>query len=88
MKAKECMSTPIRIVRTEQIVQEAAAAMRKFDVAELERVLPLVKHGGFISGVDHRVPADVPLHKYKYYLKLKRDLFRAGGVPQYDESKI
>jgi len=35
MKVKECMSTPIRTVRTEQTVQEAAAAMRQFDVAEL-----------------------------------------------------
>lgn len=35
MKVKECMSTPIRTVRAEQTVQEAAAAMRQFDVAEL-----------------------------------------------------
>ena len=35
MKVKECMSTPIRTVGTEQTVQEAAAAMRRFDVAEL-----------------------------------------------------
>jgi predicted transcriptional regulator len=35
MKVKECMSTPIRTVQAEQTIQDAAAAMRQFDVAEL-----------------------------------------------------
>jgi predicted transcriptional regulator len=35
MKVKECISKPMRTVRAEQTVQEAAAAMRQFDVAEL-----------------------------------------------------
>ena len=56
--------------------------------AEMERLLPLVKYGGFLPGVDHRVPADVSLGNYKYYLKLKRDMFGAGGIPQYDEGKV
>ena len=43
---------------------------------------------GFIPGVDHRVPADVSLENYKYYLKLKRDMFDAGGIPQYNESGV
>lgn len=53
--------------------------------AEMKRLLPLVKEGGFIPGVDHRVPANVPLEDYLHYLKLKRELFGAGGAPQYDE---
>lgn len=52
---------------------------------ELERLQPLVREGGFIPGVDHRVQADVPLENYKYYLKLKRDIFGVGGNPQYNE---
>jgi len=53
---------------------------------ELGRLLPVVEEGGFIPHVDHRVPADVPLANYKYYLKLKRQVFRAGTKPpQYDE---
>ncbi|MFO7870793.1 MAG: hypothetical protein R6V03_05105 [Kiritimatiellia bacterium] len=59
---------------------------KKEILAEMKRLLPLVKHGGFLPGVDHRVPADVPFENYRYYLKLKRDMFGAGGVPQYDES--
>ena len=45
MKVKECMSTPIRSVRPEQTVQDAAAAMRQFDVAELA-----VKKGNAVQG--------------------------------------
>jgi uroporphyrinogen decarboxylase len=56
--------------------------------AELYRLLPLVKAGGFVPGVDHRVPADIPLTTYMYYMKRKRELFNVGGVPQYDESKV
>lgn len=55
---------------------------------ELERLLPTVREGGFIPGVDHRVQADVTFESYRYYLKLKRDLFGVGGTPMYDESRI
>jgi uroporphyrinogen decarboxylase len=55
---------------------------------ELQRLLPVVEEGGFIPGVDHRVQADAPLATYMYYLKRKRELFRAGGTPQYDEAKV
>ena len=55
---------------------------------ELERIAPLVKEGGFVPGVDHRVQADVKFEDYRYYLKLKREMFGVGGAPQYDESKI
>jgi hypothetical protein len=56
--------------------------------AELERLLPLVREGGFIPGVDHRVQADVHYDDYRYYLKMKRELFGVGGTPQYDESAL
>lgn len=57
-------------------------------LAEMQRLLPLVKDGGFIPGVDHRVQADVPYKNYLYYLKLKREMFGVGGTPEYDESKV
>jgi len=51
---------------------------------ELLRLAPTVAEGGFIPHVDHRVPANVTLDNYKSYLKLKRDIFNAGGPgPQY-----
>jgi len=50
---------------------------------ELQRLLPVVEEGGFIPTVDHRVPADVPLDHYKYYMDKKRELFNVGGEPKY-----
>lgn len=45
---------------------------------ELKRIEPYVKEGGWIPHVDHRVPADVTLENYRYYLALKRETF---GIP-------
>jgi len=46
---------------------------------ELERLFPVVQQGGWIPHVDHRVPPDVTLDDYLYYLKLKRDML---GIPE------
>lgn len=57
--------------------------------AELARLKPVVDEGGFIPFCDHRVPANVPLDAYMWYLKRKRELYNAGELePQYDESKL
>jgi len=54
---------------------------------EINRLTPLVRAGGFIPHIDHRCPPDVPLRNYKYYLKLKREVWNAGNLrPHYDES--
>jgi len=38
---------------------------------EIRRIAPVVEEGGFIPGVDHRVPEDVSLEDYKYYIREK-----------------
>ncbi|MGB9642746.1 MAG: uroporphyrinogen decarboxylase family protein [Candidatus Ratteibacteria bacterium] len=43
---------------------------------ELERIKPVVEEGGYIPHVDHRVPPDVSLKNYLYYLEKKRELFK------------
>ncbi len=54
--------------------------------AELKRIEPVVRQGGFIPHIDHRVQADVTLENYKIYLKLKREIFNCGNIePQYKE---
>ena len=54
--------------------------------AELLRILPVVEDGGFIPTVDHRVPASCSLDHYRFYVKTKRQLFKAGSrEPQYKE---
>ena len=53
---------------------------------EMLRLKPVVDEGGFIPHIDHRCPADVSLENYKFYLKLKRELFHAGDLkPHYKE---
>ncbi|MBI2939306.1 MAG: hypothetical protein HYY04_02620 [Chloroflexi bacterium] len=47
--------------------------------AEINRLEKLVADGGFIPHVDHRVPPDVTLENYRYYLKVKREAF---GIPE------
>jgi len=37
--------------------------------AAIDRVVRLVAEGGYIPLPDHRVPPDVPLENYIYYLK-------------------
>jgi len=59
-------------------LREGAAATKR----ELRRILPIVRDGGYIPTVDHRVPPDVSLENYKTYLKIKRDLFGVGGYTE------
>jgi len=40
--------------------------------AEVKRLTPLVKQGGYVPTVDHRVPPEVTLENYSHYLKEKR----------------
>jgi hypothetical protein len=40
---------------------------------ELERLTPLLQEGGYIPMVDHWVPPEVSLARFKYYLKMKRE---------------
>jgi uroporphyrinogen decarboxylase len=41
---------------------------------ELEHLYPLVQKGGYIPCVDHRVPPDVTLENYLYYLEEKEKI--------------
>jgi len=38
--------------------------------AEFERLLPVMRSGGFISSVDHQTPPEVSMENYKIYMKL------------------
>jgi hypothetical protein len=41
--------------------------------AEFERLVPLMRTGGFIPSVDHQTPPGVSLAEYGVYLRLLRD---------------
>lgn len=53
--------------------------------AEINRLEKLVADGGYIPHVDHRVPPDVTLENYRYYLKVKREAF---GIPEPEPAVI
>jgi len=48
------------------VMKQGEAAMR----AEFERLLPVMKSGGYIPSVDHQTPPDVSFENYKIYAKL------------------
>lgn len=55
--------------------------MNKQDIRdELEyKMQPLMKAGGMIFALDHRIPNGTPLENYKYYVELGREIL---GLPQ------
>ncbi len=46
--------------------------------AEVRRLAPLVEEGGFIGFCDHRVPPDVPLENYRFFLDKVREIWAHG----------
>ncbi len=54
-------------------------AQTKDDIAaEVDRLAPLVEEGGYIGFCDHRVPPDVPLQNYIFFLETVRDVWAKG----------
>lgn len=47
--------------------------------AEFERLLPVMKSGGFIPSVDHQTPPGVSLENYWIYIKLFREYTEKAG---------
>jgi uroporphyrinogen-III decarboxylase len=54
------------------VMPSGEAAMR----AEFERILPLMKTGGFIPSVDHQTPPGVSLDQYRIYRRLLDEYVR------------
>ena len=40
---------------------------------EFERILPVMKSGGYIPSVDHQTPPEVSLENYKIYVRLFKE---------------
>ena len=57
------------------MIEEGPAAID----AEFERILPVVRQGGYIVGADHQVTPDTSLENYRYYIgRLKEVMAQAG----------
>lgn len=58
------------------MIEEGPAAID----AEFERILPVVRQGGYIVGADHQVTPDTSLANYRYYItRLKEVMAQAGA---------
>jgi uroporphyrinogen-III decarboxylase len=53
-------------------MNQGEAAMR----SEFERLVPLMRTGGFIPSVDHQTPPGVSLEQYRVYLRLLEEYTR------------
>ncbi|MBI1293700.1 hypothetical protein GC175_01930 [bacterium] len=54
------------------------AQSKEVIAAEVDRLAPLVEEGGYISFCDHRVPPDVPLENYVFFLEKAREVWAKG----------
>lgn len=52
-----------------RIMKDGEEAMRR----EFERVLPVMKSGGYIPSVDHQTPPDVSLENYRIFVRLMNE---------------
>ena len=46
--------------------------------AEFERLVPLMKTGGFIPSVDHQTPPGVSLEEYRLYVRILKEYMAAA----------
>jgi len=54
------------------VMSKGEEAMR----TEFERILPVMRQGGYIPGVDHQTPPEVSLDNYRVYLRLLNEYCR------------
>lgn len=53
------------------VLRQSKEAIRK----ELEyKLQPLMREGGMVFGLDHRIPNGTPLENYRYYVKTAREI--------------
>ena len=51
------------------VMRKGERAMRR----EFERLLPVMRQGGYIASVDHQTPPEVSLKNYHIYLRLLKE---------------
>ena len=60
------------------VMRHGEAAMRR----EFERILPVMRQGGFAPGVDHQTPPEVSLETYRVYVSLLWEYCEAAARPE------
>jgi len=57
------------------VMKNGEEAMRK----EFERLLPVMKKGGYIASVDHQTPPDVSVENYRIFIRLFKEYAAKAG---------
>ena len=61
------------------VLRQSRHAIRK----ELEyKLQPMMREGGMVFGLDHRIPNGTPIDNYRYYVKTARDILRLDPQPE------
>lgn len=47
---------------------------------EFDRILPVIRQGGYIPGADHQVAPSTPLEYYRYYISRLQDAMKQSGA--------
>jgi len=47
---------------------------------EFERILPVIRQGGYIPGADHQVPPSASLEDYRFYIRLLKAAMTQSGL--------
>jgi len=47
---------------------------------EFQRILPVIRQGGYLPGCDHQLPPDATLENYRYYVTRLKDCMRYAGA--------
>lgn len=47
---------------------------------EFERILPVIRSGGYIPGSDHQVAPSTSLEDYRYYIEKLREVMAQAGA--------
>ncbi len=54
------------------VMSKGESEMRR----EFERILPVIRSGGYIPSVDHQTPPEVSLENYNTYIKLFEEYWK------------
>ena len=76
MKLREAFPTLRMIGHYDKMVMNKGEAANR---GEFERLVPLMKTGGFIPSVDHQTPPGVSLEEYRVYLRLLAEYMQGAG---------
>ena len=50
--------------------------------AEFERLMPVIRQGGYVPGLDHQAAPSTPFENYRYYLKRLFEVMKEAGADQ------